>query len=151
MKNLLARDLGRQLPQGRVRHLVRRIEPRSGRHMLSQPYFHIGHAVAVEGRDHEGRRKRNPVIRYFRQLQQVLSFDYVDFVEQQDFRMPYFRQPRQKGISFLIQALASVDQHGGDISIMCAAPGARHHRPVEPTLGLKDAGRVDENELGIAF
>ncbi len=32
-----------------------------------------------------------------------------------------------------------------------AAPGGRDHRPVEPAAGLEDAGRVDQQDLGLAL
>src|SRR5262249_14796806 len=52
---LLARDLGRQLPQRRVGDLVGGIVPWSFRHMPGKPRLDIADAIAAERRDHESR------------------------------------------------------------------------------------------------
>ena len=56
-EELLARDLGGGLAQRRIGELVFGIEPRARRHGLREIGLQVGHAVAVQRRDHEGARE----------------------------------------------------------------------------------------------
>ena len=44
-----------------------------------------------------------------------------------------------------------IDHQQDEVGILRAGPGRRDHRPVEPTLGLEDARRVDQQDLRFAW
>ncbi len=53
-------------------------------------------------------------------------------------------------VSGLIFVGRGVDQQHHQIGILGALPGGRHHRPLQPPLGLENARRVDEHKLAVA-
>ena len=111
----------------------------------------IGHTVAGQRRNHEGRIELGLFIGDLGQQQQRVARHQIDLVEDQDFRRLHLGEPRQQRFRLLVDALARIDQHADQIGLVRAAPGRRHHGAVEPPLRREDSRRIDEDELRLAF
>ena len=151
LEQLLARDLGRQLAHRRIRHLIGRIKPRTWRHAVGEPGLEIGHAVAGERRDHEGRIELGLFIGDLGQQQQRGARHQIDLVEDQDFRRLHVGKPIEQSFRLFVDPLARIDQHADQIGLVRTAPGRRHHGAVEPPLRSENSRRVDEDKLRVAL
>ena len=49
----------------------------------------------------------------------------------------------------LVDPRLGVEQHADEIGVVRPAPGGRHHGAVEPPLRREDAGRIDQDDLGV--
>src|SRR4030067_647684 len=56
----------------------------------------------------------------------------------------------EEGGERLVEPAMGIDDKGHDIGVACPLPGGLRHGAVEPPLRLKDARRVDQDELGLA-
>jgi hypothetical protein len=82
------------------------------------------------------------------QGQERVALDLVDLVDHQDRpTLPLGKRIEQR-FRVSLDAALGVDQHQHQIAVLGAAPGSRHHRPVEPALRREDPRRVDEHDLG---
>ncbi len=149
--DLFAGDLGRQMPDRRVRHLIFRIVKRTRGHRLRQRTAQVIDAVAGDGRDHEGLFERQPRVGSLRQQQQLLARDEIDLVDHQDLGVRHAGEPGQDRIGFLVEAGARIQQHAHQIGIVRAAPRGRDHGAVQPSLGREDPRRVDQDDLRLIF
>ena len=86
-----------------------------------------------------------------RQREQRFARDRVDLVDDQEFRMLDLVQPVENGVRLLVDPFPGVEQQTDEIGVVRAAPGRRHHRPVEPPPRRKDARRVDQDDLRLVF
>ena len=69
----------------------------------------------------------------------------------QEFRMLDLRRAgRTTASASSSMPLLRIEQQADEIGVMRAAPGRRHHRPVEPPLRREDAGRVDQDDLRLS-
>ena len=106
-------------------------------------------AIAGHGRDHEGLGKFQPLVGGLRQLQQLFLGDDIDLVDDQDLGMIDGRHLAEDRLGLLVDPLAGVEQHADEVGVMRPGPGGRHHGAVEPSLRHEDAGRVDQDDLGV--
>ena len=106
--------------------------------------------MAPQGRDHEGFVEAQARVDGFGQAQQHRHVDGVDLVEDQEPGLADLGHASEDRLVFGIDPLAGVDQQRHHVGIARAAPGRRHHGPVEPALGREDARRVDEDDLRVA-
>ncbi len=112
----------------------------------------MGTAIAGLGRDHEGVIEGIGCVAGACEPQKLISRQQIDLVEDQKFATALDPRLLQRGKERLIvsvETLASIDQQRSHVSVARPAPGGIDHRPVQPLLGLKDAGRVDKNDLRI--
>ena len=59
------------------------------------------------------------------------------------------RELGQDRVGLLVDAFAGVEQHADQIGVMRPAPGGRDHGAIEPPLRQEDAGRIDQDDLGV--
>ena len=57
----------------------------------------------------------------------------------------------QDRVGLLVDAGFGVEQHADEIGVMGAAPGGGDHGAVEPSLRREDAGRIDQDDLGVVL
>ena len=107
-------------------------------------------AVAGGGGDHVDLLEIGPLVELGDQGQQLLLPDQIDLVEDQDFRLRPVLQPVEQVGDAALEAGAGVDHQSDQIGVLRAAPGGGDHRPVEAALGLENARRVGEQDLGLA-
>ena len=123
------------------------VRPR--RHHRGQRVAQIVDAVAGHGRHHEGLGKFQPLVGGLRQLQQLFLVDDIDLVDDQQLGMIDGRHLGKDRLGLLVDPLAGVEQHADEVGVMRPAPGGRHHGAVEPSLRHEDAGRIDQDDLGV--
>ena len=70
-------------------------------------------------------------------------------VRDQHLGLPHPRKPADDRLRLLVAPAAAIDEDADEVGIVRDAPGGRHHRPVEPAFRRKNAGGVDEHELGV--
>ena len=61
------------------------------------------------------------------------------------------RELLQDRVGLLVDAGLRIEQHADEVGVMGAAPGGGDHGAVEPSFGREDAGRIDQNDLGIVL
>ena len=141
LEQFFARDLGGQLPHGRVRHLVRRIKPRTWRHALGEPALRSA--------------TPSPVSAEIMKVESNLAFSLAILVSTSSvsrgtrsilLRIRIFvgftsASRREQRFRLLVDPLARIDQHADQVGLMRAAPGRRHHGAVEPALRRENARR----------
>ena len=54
-------------------------------------------------------------------------------------------------LGLLVDARRGVEQHADQVGVMRPAPGRRHHGAVEPAFRREDAGRIDQDDLGVVL
>src|SRR6266849_2153223 len=150
--NFLPRYFRRQCAHRRIGYLVLRIVPRSGRHMSSEPAFDLRDAVAALRRHHEGRSELDAFVRLADEAEEVRLGHKVDLVDDENFGCCCdICEFCPDGHGFVIEPALGIDNQRDDVGVVSAAPCDCHHGTVEPAARRKDAGRVDENQLGAAF
>jgi len=112
---LLAGDLRSQHAQGKIRKLIRGIEPRSCRHPRRQIVPQIGHAIALQGRHHEGGLEGKFRVEPIGQLQKPALLDQIHLVENEDGLAPRFFQACQNPLVLLVQTATGI--HLLDLSV----------------------------------
>jgi hypothetical protein len=147
-KELLARDLGRELAQRRVRDLILGKMPRPLRHVRGEPAFDIGYAVAGERRDHEGRRKCQALVGALGDGEQGGFLHQVDLVDDENLGPADLGEASEDRLRLFVEPAPGIEQHANDVGIVRPRPGVGDHGAVQPALGRENAGRVDEDELG---
>ena len=65
--------------------------------------------------------------------------------------MRHARELRQDGVGLFIDACACIEQHADQVGVVGSTPGGRDHGAIEPPLRREDAGRIDQNDLGVVF
>ena len=90
-----------------------------------------------------------PLVGGLRQLQQLFLVDNIDLVDDQQFGMIDGRHLAEDRLGLLVDPLAGVEQHADEVGVMRPAPGGRHHGAIEPSLRHEDAGRIDQDDLGV--
>src|SRR5262249_31996583 len=149
--DLLPRYFRRQRPHRRIGYLVLRIVPGSARHMSGEPAFDIGDAIAALRRHHEGRGECDTFVRLLGETEEARLRHEVDLVDDENFGCGDICELCPDGQGFVIEPTLGVDNQRDDVGVVGAAPCDGDHGPVEPAARRKDAGRVDENQLGGAF
>ena len=142
-EQLLAGDLGGGLTERRVGELVFRVEPRARRHGACEIGPQIGHAVAVQRRDHEGAGEGVARGEIPGEVQQLWPRHEVDLVEHGDDgaldlgeRLEYGVEPRVEPASGM--RTFRIDHQCHEISV--SGPAPRRGRPWRGRAGAS-AGR----------
>ena len=68
------------------------------------------------------------------EFEKLWRFHRIDLVEDKNFLGGDVRQAAENGLDLGIDAFADIDKQRGRIGINGAAPGGRHHGPVEPAF-----------------
>ena len=74
----------------------------------------------------------------------------VDLVEDGDGRPLHLGEMVEEGCERLVEPAMGIDDKGHDIGVARPVPGGLRHGAVESPLRLKDARRIDEDDLGVA-
>jgi hypothetical protein len=81
----------------------------------------------------------------------INSLHEINLVEDQYLRLRHFLELFDDRPRLVIEALLGIDEQRRKIGIGRARQRSRHHRPVEPPLRRKDAGRIDEYDLRLVL
>lgn len=146
-EQLLARHFGRRDGQRKVGELVFGEVPGAERDAFGAPAEEILHAIALEGRNHEGAFEPRQSIELAGQFEQGLALDRVDLIEHQHLVVANIGQPLNQRLKFRRDAALGIDNQRDKVGIARAGPCRGHHGTVQPTLGSEDAGRIDEDDL----
>ena len=134
LDQLLAGDLGGERTDRRLRDLILRIEPGTGRDHRGEAIKELRQAVAGRGADHEGLLEGERCVEPGRKLKQLRPFDEVDLVEDSEPWLAGLADRAQDrlrvlGQARLIDLLAGVDQEHEKVSVGRGAPGGRRPSP----------------------
>jgi len=109
-------------------------------------------AGAVESGDHEHAIERHQLADVLGQRQETLFFlDPVDLVQHADAVHARRFELVDDARRIVIDTVRRIDHQYDRVRVLSPAPGRIDHGPVEPALGIEDAGRIDEHELAFAF
>ena len=75
----------------------------------------------------------------------------IDLVEDEEFGFGTGFEALQNTFHLRAEAALGIDQQHDHVGILRPAPRRLHHRAVEAALPLKNAGRVDEEDLGVVL
>ena len=149
--DLLARHLGRQHPVGSVRNLVLGEVPVALRHPGGEPALELGDTVAGGRRDEHDRLGRQPFLQAGGEFEQLLLGRGIDLVEQDELRLGPCRDRVDQRLDAARQPRPGVDHEHDQVGIARALPRGCDHRAIEPATRIEDAGRIDQQQLCLAF
>ena len=149
-EDLLTHDLRGQQAVRQVGQFVLGIQQRAFGQRLGQGVQQVVQAIAVGRADHEGLLEFRDLVQFRGQRQQPLHRDEVGLVQHQPGAALLLGQAGGDRAHRVVGAGLGVDQQQGQVGVRCTGPGGRDHRAVQPAARAEDAGRIDQQDLGLA-